>query len=242
MNRLICFFFLLTISVNLNALTVPKLTGPVVDHVRLLSPEVNGLLEKSLYDLRKRTGVQFQILIIDSLEDESLEGFSIKVVDQWKLGGEKSDSGVLFLMAMKERKMRLEAGQGLEGVLTDAKTGRIISQASSYFKKGDFDTGIMAITGGVFSALGVDFSKFSTGVSVKKRRRGKSGNGFVLLIVLFFLVSMFGRGRRSGGGIFNLILLGSILGGRGSSGGGGGFSGWSGGGGGFSGGGASGGW
>src|SRR5210317_913480 len=105
-------FLLFLISFSLFAKEVPYLSNPVVDQAGLISSN----LEQKLNSLLKRTkNFQMAILTIDSLEDESLEGYSIKVVDTWKLGTEKKDNGLLLLISKGDRRTRFEVGQGLEG-------------------------------------------------------------------------------------------------------------------------------
>lgn len=216
---------------------VPKLTGPVVDQASILDANSKLELTRALKGFKNQTGTQLQLLIIDSLEDEYLEGYSIKVVDKWKLGSKKEDNGVLFLISIKDKKMRLEVGQGLEGTLTDAKSGRILDSVRSFFRKGEFKKGIYQ---GLFFTMKVLKKEQVILPKARKVRKKKRFSFFHLIFVIFMAFSYFiggGRRRRS-----SLLYGGSSWGG-GSS--GGGFSGggsWSGGGGGFSGGGASGNW
>src|SRR4051812_34241494 len=113
------FFIFLILSFKVMALEVPTLTGPIVDNAQVLGPEARVAMEEALLNLNQNEGVQFQVLIIKALEDESIEGYSIKVVDQWKIGKKGDDRGALFLIAIDDHKMRIEVGRGLEGTLTD---------------------------------------------------------------------------------------------------------------------------
>ncbi len=250
MPRLFIFCFLLPLFSNgAFALDVPTNSGFVVDKAKLLSRAEKQTLSAKLQVLQRNQGPQVRVLIIPSLEGENLESYSIKVLEKWALGDKKRDDGVLFLMAVKERKIRLEVGGGLEGDLPDAFVGRIIREGMEpYFKQGQFFTGIQMGLALVAKKLGRDLgiSTTSRRASRGRRHRGGVGNIFFLFFLLFaILPRVLGkRGRR--GGLVNGLLLGSVLmgglGGRGGFGGGFGGGGFGGGGGGFSGGGASGGW
>ncbi|TDJ09112.1 MAG: TPM domain-containing protein, partial [Deltaproteobacteria bacterium] len=150
---MIKFFLIFLFSFNLNAKEVPKLLGPVMDQAGLIRNEIKLALTKRLKEFKAETGNQVQILTIKSLEGESIEGYSIKVVDKWKLGSEKADNGILFLISSKDRRMRIEVGQGLEGVLPDALVGRITDTVRIDFKKGHYEQGIVHGTSLILSAI-----------------------------------------------------------------------------------------
>lgn len=240
MKKIIAFLFLLFFSFNSLSLEVPRLSSPVVDNAGLLSRNVKSALANALVKIKRQTGNEIAVLTIKSLEGETIDGYSIKVVDKWQLGQKDKDNGVLFLIALDDRKMRIEVGQGLEGAIPDITAGRIIREVKTYFKKGDFKSGIIV---GVSQIAEKSGAKLTNAPRVRNRRSGR-GKGSLIFFVIIILSMFFGRGRRGGGGgLLAGVLLGSALGGRSSSGGFGGSSGGSfGGGGGFSGGGASGGW
>ncbi|HEY3235634.1 MAG TPA: TPM domain-containing protein, partial [Polyangiaceae bacterium] len=105
---------------------VPPLTAHVNDTANLLSPSARAQLEQKLTDYEQKSGRQFALLTIDSLEGDALESFSIRVVEAWKLGKKGKDDGLLLLVANKEHKLRIEVGYGLEGNITDAFSARVI--------------------------------------------------------------------------------------------------------------------
>src|SRR5688500_11544923 len=107
---------------------VPPLANKRVhDEAQVLSSHTVEQLEIQLKQYEDSTSNQIAILIINSLEGEVIEEYSIRVAhNEWKLGQSKNDNGVLLLIATEDRKMRIEVGYGLEGVLTDALTNRII--------------------------------------------------------------------------------------------------------------------
>ena len=243
MKYFIFILFLFLTSFSSFALEVPSLTSPVIDRAGLLSRQDRAALASALIEVKRQTGNEIAILTIKSLENETIDSYAIKVVDQWKLGNKDKDNGVLFLIALDDRKMRIEVGQGLEGLIPDITAGRIIREVQAYFKKGDYRSGIIIGASLIAEKSG---AKLTNTPRVSNRRSG-GGNGTLIFIVIIVLSMIFGRGGRGGsGGILTGLLLGSMMGGRSTGGfgsssggfGGGGF----GGGGGFSGGGASGDW
>ena len=229
------------------ALDVPKLTGPVVDLAGVLSQSDQKKIAASLLQFQRDYGPQLQVLVVAELEDETIESYSIKVVDKWKLGSEDKDDGVLLLVATQDRKVRIEVGQGLEGDLPDALAGRIIRAGIIPFFKQD-QTGAGILVGLSMIAESVGGKLENIPAPRMQKTRSKSGTGLSFLLYLgFFLIGplLFGRRRRGGVGtaVLGGMLMGSALGGRRGGSGGGGFGGgFGGGGGGFSGGGASGSW
>ena len=135
------------------ALEVPPLHGHVNDYAGLLSQQSVQELEASLTDFERKDSTQIVVLTIPSLEGENLEEFSIKTAEAWRIGQKGTDNGVIFLVAKKERQIRIEVGRGLEDKLTDLVAGRIIrGDIKPRFSEGDFDGGIRA---GVSSIMAV---------------------------------------------------------------------------------------
>ena len=136
-----------------NALDVPPLRGRVNDYAKLLSQERALALEAQLEKFEQETGHQIAVLTIPSLEGDSLEDFSIRVAETWKIGKKGFDNGAILLVARDDRKLRIEVGYGLEGVLPDAIASRIIREViTPRFRSGDYAGGIEA---GVDSILKV---------------------------------------------------------------------------------------
>ncbi len=124
---------------------VPKLTARVTDLTGTLTAEQQSTLEEKLAAFEARKGAQIAVLVVPSTEPEEIEQYSIRVVEQWKLGRARVDDGALLLIARNDREMRIEVGKGLEGALTDATSNRIISETiTPLFRQGDFYGGISA--------------------------------------------------------------------------------------------------
>jgi uncharacterized protein len=125
--------------------SVPKLAARITDLTGTLTAEQQSTLEQKLSTFEARKGSQIAVLVVPTTQPETIEQYSIRVVDQWKLGRQKVDDGALLLVAKNDREMRIEAGRGLEGVLTDVTSSRIISETMTpLFRQGDFYGGINA--------------------------------------------------------------------------------------------------
>jgi uncharacterized protein len=239
---------------------VPKLTGHVTDQAGMLEPGQRDKLEAVLTDYEAKTGSQIAVLLVKSTEPEQIEQYSIRVADAWKLGRKGVDDGVLLMVAKDNpaalRRLRIEAGRGVQGVLTDAQSKRILEDViAPHFKQNQFYDGLVAGVGAIATLLNQEQFPAAPEDQRQRQSQGQSSGGGLLFPLLLFgafvLMSIFRpRGARLsrggwGGGATGFILgtaLGSLSrgGGGGFSGGGGG--GFSGGGGSFDGGGASGNW
>jgi len=130
---------------------VPYLTGRINDVASVLSSSTVESLESELRAHEDSTSNQIAVLIIPSLDGEILEEYSLKVAETWKLGQKDKDNGVLLLVAINDRKMRIEVGYGLEGDLTDALSSRIIrNEIAPSFRQEDYNAGI---TNGVHAIM-----------------------------------------------------------------------------------------
>ncbi|MGA7803036.1 MAG: YgcG family protein [Bradyrhizobium sp.] len=124
---------------------VPPLTGRVVDLTGTLSSDQIATQSQRLKDLETRKGSQVAVLIVPTTEPETIEQYSIRVAEAWKIGRRKIDDGALLVIAKNDHKVRIEVGYGLEGSLTDVTSRRIIDEdIAPHFKSGDFAGGIAA--------------------------------------------------------------------------------------------------
>ena len=122
---------------------VPKLTGRVVDLTATLDRAQQQAIAEKLAAFEKSKGSQGAVLLVPTLGTETIEEFATRVTDEWKLGRAGVDDGVLFVVAKQERRMRIQTGRGVQGVLTDALSRRIIAErVSPRFRAGDFAGGI----------------------------------------------------------------------------------------------------
>ncbi|MES1147853.1 MAG: YgcG family protein, partial [Bradyrhizobium guangdongense] len=124
---------------------VPTLTGRVVDQTGSLSSSDIASLTQKLRDFETRKGSQIAVLIVPTTQPETIEQYSIRVADAWKIGRKKVDDGAILIVAKNDRHLRIEVGYGLEGALTDVTSRRIIDESiAPKFRSGDFAGGIVA--------------------------------------------------------------------------------------------------
>src|SRR5713226_3248873 len=124
---------------------VPPLSGRVVDQTGTLSSGDIASLTQTLKSLEARKGSQVAVLIVPTTAPETIEQYSIRVAEAWKIGRKKIDDGALLVVAKDDRKLRIEVGYGLEGALNDVTTRRIIDEViTPKFRSGDFAGGISA--------------------------------------------------------------------------------------------------
>jgi uncharacterized protein len=125
-------------------LDVPFLTGRVTDNAEILTADTRRAVTKSLKAHEERTGNQIAVLTVPALEGESIEEYAVAVFNAWKLGKKGQDNGLLVIIATNDRRMRIEVGYGLEGVMPDAAAGRIIRNVMApRFKTGDYNDGVV---------------------------------------------------------------------------------------------------
>lgn len=137
--------FLISLGAQAEQIAVPALKTRVTDLTNTLSAEQTTQLTQKLTALEKAKGSQIAILILPSTGEEGIEQFSIRVVDQWKLGRKGIDDGALLVVAKDDKKVRIEVGRGLEGVMPDIIASRIIREhIRPAFKEGKYAEGIAA--------------------------------------------------------------------------------------------------
>jgi uncharacterized protein len=222
--------------------TYPKLTGRVTDAAGVLPAETVISLEARLKALETTTGQQLVVATVPDLGGYEIEDYGVGLGRAWGIGQKDKNSGAILLVAPNQRKVRIEVGYGLEGVLTDAMTSQIIRRnIIPSFKAGDMPGGVVAGTDALIGLLQLPADQQAQAAmqASADAGAGEDGPGFgaivwLIIIVLWVIFSARpgARGRRRG----SAIIWGPGIGGGWSGGGGGG--GWSGGGG-FSGGGGS---
>lgn len=229
------------------AIEVPRLSGPVVDEYGLLQGDQASKLDAAIREMQRRSNAQMAILIPKTLQDTDIESYTMAVAEKWQLGKKGDDRGLLLVVAPYERKMRLEVGYGLEGIITDAHSRRLLNGfLQPAFRQGEYFNGLRAIVQAIGDMV-ADPEMAKQMLQQPEKRTGKSAPVILLLALLILgfgfvlpLLSHRGRGGRNdwwGGGGYG--GGGGWSGGGGFGGGGGGFGG---GGGGFGGGGSSSSW
>jgi uncharacterized protein len=269
MMRRLLLIVLLLVAAPAFAQTFPELSGRVVDQADLLPPKQEAELTQRLESLEQASSRQLVVVTIPSLEGYEIEDYGYRLGRHWGIGQEGANNGAILLVAPNDRRVRIEVGYGLEGILTDALSSQIINgQILPRFRDNDFPGGIMAGADALIQQLQAPpEAAEQRALEAAQAEQGSSDDGsifpliFWLIVLAFIFIPLLVRGlsgrkyrgrRRRGGPI---VLWGPGLGGWGgdsssgwggwSGSGGGGWSGgggFSGGGGSFGGGGASGGW
>jgi len=146
MLRVVAVVLACAIALNAAALVaVPQLKARVTDLTGTLPAQSVTQLEQRLAAFERDKGTQVAVLLVPTVKPESIEQYAVRVFEQWRLGRKGVDDGVLLVVAKNDRELRIEVGYGLEGVLTDATSSRIINEnIVPYFKRGDFTAGIKA--------------------------------------------------------------------------------------------------
>ncbi len=174
---------------------VPHHTARVIDRTGTLSDAQRGALEQRLAEFEDRKGSQIAVLIVPTTDPETVEQYSLRVAEQWKLGRKGVDDGVLLLVAKEDRSLRIEVGYGLEGALTDADSARIIREVIvPLFRHGDFHGGIEAGVDRIISVI--------DGEPLPAPERQRYGNESPLepLLPIIFVMTLVA------GGIFRALL------------------------------------
>jgi uncharacterized protein len=186
---ILSIFFSLFLPLQASALDIPKLRGYVNDYADMISSSTQATLEAELKSFEQSDSTQLAILTIPSLEGESIEDYSIKVAEAWKLGQAQTDNGILFLVSKNDRKLRIEVGRGLEGRLTDLMAGRIIDLVvKPRFKRGDFEGGF---TAGVASLIDATRGEFQADAKDSREKTQPFPAFWLFLFVALILFSSF---------------------------------------------------
>jgi uncharacterized protein len=202
------------LSPALADVAVPQLVGRVVDQTGTLSGGELDSLQQTLRGFEARKGSQVAVLIVPTTGDETIEQYSLRVAEAWKIGRKKIDDGALLVVAKNDRKLRIEVGYGLEGALTDVTSKRIIDEIiTPRFRNGDFAGGISA---GVDRIIGViDGEKLP---APPPARQSSPQQNFGWLgnidpgIALFGIVFMAGISRAIFGRLLGAGVTGGVVG------------------------------
>lgn len=187
---------------------VPPLTGRVVDRTGTLTSEQIANLDGTLQAFEQRKGSQIAVLIVPTTEPETIEQFSIRVAEAWKIGRKKIDDGAVLVVAKDDRRLRIEVGYGLEGALTDVTSKRIIDEIiTPKFRQGDFAGGVAA---GVDRMIGVIDGEPLPEPKRQQQSTSVFDNLEAVGPVAFFAVLVFGGIFR---GIFGRLLGAVVTGG-----------------------------
>jgi uncharacterized protein len=190
---------------------VPPLTGRIVDLTGTLSAGDQARLADRLEQFEVARGSQIAVLLVPTTAPETIEQFSIRVVDQWQLGRKGVDDGLLILVAKDDRTVRIEVGRGLEGAIPDAIANRIIDEyVVPRFRAGDFAGGLTAAVDRITQCL--DGEPLPPPVAGWQGQEGSPGAEAVFPVVFFLAVIAGGALRRVFGQVPGALLTGGLAG------------------------------
>jgi len=247
-SRLLCLIAVcLLLTVNICALS-PTRNFFVNDFANIISGVHQTEMQEMGESLNNQTTAQAVVVTVNDMGGSDIDSFALNLARDWGIGDKDKDNGVLLILAVSERKVKIEVGRGLEGALTDAKCGRILdTYGMEYFSEDDFSTGLYNVYNAIVNEvaieiLGEPLSEDYDEQATEDSQLELVGSIIGLIAVVLFVV-IFSKGRHGGGGgdMMTYIVARSIINsiGRGGRGGGsfGGHGGFGGGGGGFRGGG-----
>jgi uncharacterized protein len=201
MNRIIFAFLLLLSSVALHAQNARSefWSSRVEDRANILSADFENRLDLHLKRYEDSTSNQITILTIQSLDGVPIEDYSLRVAESLKPGQADKDNGVLLLVAVQDRKVRIEVGEGLEGVLPDALCNQIIrNEIAPRFRQGDYQGGIASAVMSMIEAIGGEYVA-DQHAPVDRGGRGGSLWKTLIILAIIILISRAGGGRGRGG-------------------------------------------
>ena len=172
---------------------IPALDSPVVDTTGTLDAAQRRQLEQQALALQQRKGSQLQVLVVASTQPETIEQYTQRVFDQWKLGRKGVDDAVLLVVAKDDRRVRIQPGYGLEGAIPDAIANRIIQEyLAPKFREGDYGGGIADATAQLVRL--VDGEELPAPVSDNRSVQDDGGGDWIFALVAAFIAASFIRG------------------------------------------------
>jgi uncharacterized protein len=235
-------FFILLILLSLPAeeVSYPNYTGYVNDFAKIFSARTHNFLTALCGEIENKTTAQVAIVVVPTTKPLEIEEYAVELFEKWGIGRKEEENGVLILIALEDRKIRIEVGYGLEGVLSDAICKQIIERrAIPAFKKGEYGQGVISVVQVIGQLIGeeqgIKLELAPSGLSSSLNEPPRRGNSILSFLGVLLFLSLFGTrfffwpllfflptGRRRGG-----YWYGSGYGGNsgGFSGGFGGFGG-----------------
>ena len=195
LRRALALVFLLCVCLPAwaqQAATIPALTSPVVDTTGTLDTAQKQQLEQQALALQQRKGSQLQVLVVASTQPETIEQYTQRVFDQWKLGRKGVDDAVILVVAKDDRRVRIQPGYGLEGAIPDAIANRIIQEyLAPKFRAGDYGGGIADATAQLVKLI--DGEELPPPVSDNRAAQGGGGD-WIFALFAAFIAATFIRG------------------------------------------------
>nr|MDQ3038173.1 TPM domain-containing protein [Myxococcota bacterium] len=212
----------------------PRADQSVYDLARVMQPEDEQAIEVVNRELYQKTGVAIVVLTVPQLQDETIDELAVRLGQEWGIGGEGQDRGLVIAFAEEERRIFVATGYGTEGYLPDGRVGALLDQhAIPYLRANRFSEGLAGLSMALAAASAEEYGATLTGVATGAARAPPAPPGpFQIVIGIIALIGLAYLAIRHPA-LFFMLLLSFGRGGRGGSGFGGGGGGFGGGGGGF---------
>lgn len=204
----------------------PRPTGAVNDFAGVIPAQYKQSMETVARELLRKTGAAVVVATVKDIEGNDPADYANRLYEAWGIGEKGKDRGVLVFLALKERRVRIEVGYGLEGVLTDGMSGEILDRyVVPLLKKGDYGGGLYNALMAVSSVIARDADVSLAALPRQETGKRKTGGGSVGSLIFFFIIMALLLGTRQGRRMLPFLILMLLMGGRGGSGGFGGFGG-----------------
>ncbi|MBM3708079.1 MAG: TPM domain-containing protein [Actinobacteria bacterium] len=207
------FFFISSILFFVNPQAIfsdveyPDYTSFVNDYVEVIDSDSKNQIEQMCIEVEQNTGAEIAIAVIDSLQGITVEEFAVELFEKWGIGKAKEDNGVLLLIAIQDRKLRIEVGYGLEGAITDLEAGDIINDIIvPRFKENNYSLGIYDGTAAIANEVYKEYGQDTLEGPVETTARGNfftdfldnfSCNSFFICCIPVFLIAGLVSGIRN---------------------------------------------
>ena len=198
---------------------LPIPTTYVNDFAHILTPEGTRSIEDLCAELHNQAGADVVVVTVKTLGDESIEEFTAELEEKWKVGKKGIDRSALVVLSLDPRRLRVETGYGLEGILPDAKVGRILDPAVPYARSGAYDQAMMTVVQGLADVIAADkgvtlspiVHRYHTETVPQKIGPGQIILGIFFVILILILI-------RTGHLGWAIYLLLNLMGGGGGGG------------------------
>jgi uncharacterized protein len=184
---------------------LPQATSYVTDYARVIDPAAKEQIERLCRELETKTGTQLAVVTLGSLGGDPIEDFAVKLFEQWGIGKKDKSNGLLLLIAVQDRKSRIEVGYGLEPVITDGISGEILRSLRPYFRANQYGEGLHAGTSALASIIAEHFGVQLSSEPYAGRYRSSKRNepqpafgplGALIILGLFFLLPLLLSAKR----------------------------------------------
>jgi uncharacterized protein len=182
--------------------SIPTPQGFVSDFANIIDPSTSRTLTNIIKELKEKTGAEIAIVTVETTQPLTAFDYAMKITETWKPGTKGKDNGIVFLVAIKDRKVRIATGYGIEGALPDGKVGAIQDQyIVPQFKQGNYSQGILAATQAMAYEIAKEYGVTLSGLPTPRPSHQETPTDFLSMLIILFIIliilSSFSRGFHS---------------------------------------------